>query len=322
MEVQETIKKLQGLDLSKFPYSEIVAQIANAGVIAQLEISLHPGKSIFRARLNEYDEHFYSKCQLTYKPQQFNKTCQRASTPNMTMFYGSVLPEEIKDDETRTVPSYEAIPWLRDKTTSGKRTITYTRWNVTQDIKLIAILQHKNFYDKSSYTRKLMDDFEKFLNQNPDKKDETIAFTTFIASEFAKEVDNSKDYNYLISAAFTESLVKNGYDGVLYPSVRLGGKGFNVALTSKAADMKLQLAVVVECSAYKLFDRTILDNDLQAFLYPNQTFFEFRNVDDEDHVGEEICLKELGVDSIEELNLINNRQEASSHIKTDLSARP
>lgn len=303
-EVLEAIKVLKGLDLSKYPYSEIISQIASTEAIAHLEKSLYPGKSIFRSRLNENDEHFYSKCQLTYKPQQFNKTCQRASTPNMTMFYGSVLPEEIEDgelNETRVVPTYEAIPWLRDKTTKGKRAITYTRWIVTNEIKLIAILQHANFYDKCSYTKKLMADFEKFLNQNPDKSDETIAFTTFIASEFAKEVDSSKDYNYLISAAFTESLTKKGYDGVLYPSVRLDGKGFNVALTPKAADMKLQLTDVVECSAYKLFDKTVLDNDLHVALYPNQTHFEFRNIDDEDHAGEDACLKELGVASIEEL---------------------
>jgi len=303
-DVQKAIDVLKGLDLSKYPYYKIVTQIANAGMIKHLKIGLHPGKSIFRARLNENDEHFFSKSQLTYKPQQFNKTYQRASTPNMTMFYGSVLPEEIEKGElnaVRVVPTFEAIPWLRDKMTKGKKTITYTKWVVTQDIELIAILQHGNFYDKNSFTRKRMNDFSSFLNQNPERKDETIAFTTFMAGEFAKEVDSSKDYDYLFSAAFTESVVKKGYDGVLYPSVRLDGAGFNVALTPQAADMKIQLAVVMECSAYKLYNNTVLDNELQAILYPNQTHFELTKVNDEDHAGEMICLKELGVDSIENL---------------------
>ena len=303
-EVQNAIDILKGLDLSKYPYYDIVTQIANVGIIGHLGVDFHPGKFIYRARLNESDDHYFSKCQLTYKPQQYNKTSQRASTPNMTMFYGSVLPEEVEKgelDEVRVVPTYEAIPWLRDKSTKGIKKITYTKWQVTQDIKLIAILQHGNFYDKSSYTKKLMDDYEASLNQMTDYKDETIAFMTFMANEFAKEVDSSKDYNYLISAAFTETLVKKGYDGVLYPSVRLGGTGFNVALTPQAADMKLQLDVVMECTAYKLFDKTVLDNDFQAILYPNQTHFEFQKVDAEYHAGELTCIKELGLDSIDKL---------------------
>lgn len=303
-EVQTSIKILKELDLSKYPFSDIITQIKNTGNIGHLEVVFHPGKPVFRARLNDTEEGFYSKCQLTYKPQQLNKTCQRASTPNATMFYGSILPDDLKEgelDNARVIASYEAIPWLRDKKVKGKRAITYTKWIVTQDIKLIAILQHGNFYDKSSYTKKLMDDFELFLNQNIDKKEETIAFTTFIASEFAKEVDSSKDYNYLISAAFTESIVSLGYDGVLYPSVQLDGTGFNIALTPKTADTKLQLEVVMECSAYKLFDKIVLDNDLQAILYPNQTNFEYCKVDEKYHAGENDCLKKLGLSSIEEL---------------------
>jgi RES domain len=303
-EVQEAIDNLKKLDLSKYPYYDITTNIASIGLIGHLEITLHPGKYVYRARVHDNDEHFYSKCQLTYKPQQYNKTCQRASTPNMTMFYGSVLPEEIEKgelDEVRVVPTFEASPWMRDKNSKGIKKITYSKWKVTQEIKVIAIIQHGNFYDKSSYTKKLMDEYEAFLSQSPDQKEETISFMSFMASEFAKEVDGSKDYDYLISAAFTETLVKNGCDGVLYPSVRLGGTGFNVAITPEAADQKLQLDVVMECTAYKLLDKTILDNELIATPYPNQTHFLFVAVEDQYHVGQPNCLKELGVTSPDSL---------------------
>jgi hypothetical protein len=303
-EVKDAVEKLKELDLSKYPYYDITNHIANVGSIGQLEITFHPGKFIYRAREHENNDHFMSKCQLTYKPQQYNKTCQRASTPNMTMYYGSVLPEEIEEgelDEVRVVPTFEASPWLRDKKSKGIKKITYTKWIVTQDIKLIGIIQHGNFYDKSSYTKKLMDDYDTFLSQLPDNKEETILFMSYMASEFAKEVDNSKDYDYLISAAFTETLIKNGFDGIMYPSVRLGGTGFNVALTPQTADQKLQLNVVMECTAYKLFDNTVLDNDFIATLYPNQTHFELKEVEEQFHIGISNCIRELGLTSIDEL---------------------
>lgn len=299
---EQAINVLKGLDLTKYPYKEVRKQISNVGVIGHMGITFHLGKSIYRARPNSTDEHFYSKCQLTYKPQQFNKTYQRASTPNMTMFYGSVLPEEFETgelDESRVVPSYEAVSWLRDKATKGHRKITYSIWIVTQDINLIAILQHDKYYDNSSYTRRLMNDFKRFLNDNADKKDETIAFTTFLANQFAKEV--KIDHEYLISAAFTESMVEKGYDGVLYPSVKLGGTGFNVALTPQAADTKLQLGLVVECSAYKYYDKTVLDNDYQAILYPSQSNFELLRIENDDHAGIQECLDQLGLKSINDL---------------------
>ena len=52
-----------------------------------------------------------------------------------------------------------------------------------------------------------------------------------------------------------------GYDGVFYPSVRVGGKGFNIAITPEATK-KLGLYVAGECSIYKLKDHTIIGNDV------------------------------------------------------------
>lgn len=302
-EVSDAIESLKRADLSDYPYKEVSNQIKNVGVIGYMVVTLHEGKSIFRARLNGTNEHFFSKCQLTYKPQQYNKTCQRASTPNRTMFYGSFLPDELLDGELdipRIVTTYEAVPWLRDKTTKGMRAITYSRWILSKDVNLIAILQHKNFYYKSSFTKKLMNEYNNDINGSRNNKEETLAFTTFLANEFAKEV-TSKDYEYLISAVFTESIVDHGFDGVLYPSVRLDGAGFNVAITPQAADTKLNLAVVMECSVYKLFDKTVLDNNLQSVLYQNQTHFDFSPVEIEHSAGLKNCLKALDLETLDDL---------------------
>lgn len=302
-DIYKVIENIKKLDLSQYPYSEIVTQIANAGIIGHIVVTLRPGYPIFRARPNGNGEHFFSKCQLTYKPHQLNTSCQRASLPNTTMFYGSILPEIIVAgdlDNTRVAPTFEAVSWLRDKTTKGHGKVTYSRWVATENLNLMAIVQHKDFLDKSSYIRELMGSYDEFLENNIEKKESSMAFTTFLANEFAKEVKEN-DYEYLISAAYSKFAVDNGFDGVLYPSVKMGGAGLNVALTPEAADMKLQLSLVLECSAYKLYDRTVLDNDYQAILYPNQTHFELIKIDGEEHGGVENCLNELGLKSLDEL---------------------
>jgi hypothetical protein len=202
-------------------------------------------------------------------------------------------------DNPRIIPVYEAIPWMRDKTTKGRRVVTFSKWRVLQDIRLIAIIQHADYYERNSFTKEVADYFSDNLNKMGEHKEEIEIFTTYIASEFAKEI--SHEYEYLISAAFTEQIVNKGFDGVLYPSVQLDGAGFNVALTPQVADTKIQLEVVEECTAYKYFDKCCIDNDYRAILYPNQTHFEFKKEYDY-HAGTDICLQQLGIKSIDDLN--------------------
>jgi len=100
----------------------------------------------------------------------------------------------------------------------------------------------------------------------------------------------------MISALFAELTTKSRLDGVFYPSVRVGGKGFNIAITPKAIK-KLGLYVAGECSIYKLKDHTVVDND--AIVKLKGTEEEFKLVDIERHEKE--CLAKLGVTSIDDL---------------------
>jgi len=92
----------------------------------------------------------------------------------------------------------------------------------------------------------------------------------FFSQEFGKE-DIVNDYDYLISAVFSEIITNDfNYDGILYPSVRMGGEyGYNVAIKPEAVDKKLVLDVIGESTYYKnkgnsisLIEKTFLwDNE-------------------------------------------------------------
>ena len=255
-----------------------------------------------RARPNYNGENFIKSSEYSYKPQEFNKKYQRASTPNMTMFYGCLMPDKPESGEIdpRVIGAFEALPWLRDRTTKGFQKISYGRWVVKSDINVLAIVQHESYYQESSYTRELVDAFKRFTIEHPKMKDETLLISEFFAKEFAKE-DTSNDYDYLLSAAFTQSVVEKGVDGVLYPSVRVGGKGFNVALTPEIANGNLELIVAGECSIYKNFERVFVDLETFAKLEPNQIEFELLPVEAQYHIGEEQSLRRIGLTRMSEL---------------------
>jgi len=302
-EIQNAIDELSKLNLSNYPYEDTKKLLGQLGKFGCVLVTLHQGKTIMRARPNFNDERFISKCQLTYKPQQFNKTFQRASTPNMTMFYGCTIPENLEQgelDNTRIIGVLEALPWLRDKVSKGFQKIIFGRWIVKKDINLIAMVQYESFYNESSYTRELVNNFKRFIKEYPELEEETILISDFFAKQFAK-AETNHDYDYLLSASFAETVINKGPDGVLYPSVRVDGKGFNAAIRPEVADTSLELAVAGECSIYKNREHTFVDNDTIAELKPNQTNFELFPVDAQYHVGEAESLRRIGFNSINEL---------------------
>lgn len=301
MEIDNLISEFKKLDLSKYPEAEIRQLFNNVGKMGHIIVTFHRGKSVMRARQGSG---FTKKSDFSYKPQKFNKTFQRASTPNKTMFYATSIPDELQPgelDNMRVIGVAETIPMLRDKSKSGYEKISFGRWYVEEDINLLAIVHENRFHEESSYTRELVNAYSNFIKSAPKELiQKSLKFQTFLAEEFSKE-EITEDYYYMISAIFTELVVEKGLDGVFYPSVRVGGKGFNIAITPEATK-KLGLYVAGECSIYKLRDHTVVGNDAIIELSGTEEEFELKEI--ENHQKE--CLEQLGVKSIDELKKAGN----------------
>lgn len=299
MEVEQIITKIKELDLSTYPKKEIKDLIKKVGNIGYIIVTFHKDKSVMRARPNYDGERFSKKSDFSFKPQKLNDTYQRASTPNQTMFYATSIPERIEKgelDNMRVVGVAETINMMRDKTKSGYQKISFGKWHVEEDINLLAIIHKETYLKESNYTRELVGAYNSFIKQSPKEfQDKSFKFHNFLADEFSKEVDGN-DYDYIISAIFSEMATNKGFDGVIYPSVRVSGKGFNIAITPKATK-KLGLYVAGECSLYKLKDQAVVGNDAIIELDGKQETFEL--IEMENHEKE--CLEQLGVSSIDEL---------------------
>lgn len=235
---------------------------------------------------------------MSFKPQIFNKTYQRASTPNQTMFYASFLPviPTPLEFNTRIIGALESLPWLRDKTSSGYKRITFGKWIAEEDLNLFAIICKDEFYSENDYTKELVDAYENFIKQEDNLfVEKSLKYQKFIADEFAKGVNDHTDY--MISALFTETVTQNlKIDGILYPSMRVNGKGFNVAIKPESCK-KLGLYVAGECSIYKRKELTVIGNDSIVELDGRTDNFEFIEIPN----YRQNCLEQLGVKSIDEL---------------------
>ena len=301
MKVDEIIKRLKELDLSSYPIDEIRTLLNALGKVGHIIVSYHKGKSIIRVRPNSKFQRFNYVEQLSFKPQKFNTTYQRASTPYKTMFYGCTVannPSKGELDNARAIAPFEAVKWLRDKSKKGYQKITFSRWIVKKDLHLVAIVFKESFYEQNSFTKELVDAYKEiFKSSSPEIIENSMKIQDFLAEEFSKE-DTDNDYEYLISALFSEMCVKKGFDGVFYPSVRVGGMGFNIAISPQATH-KLRLYAAGESSVFKLYDHTVIGNDSILKYIGNRRKLKFKRIIS--HRKE--CLNQLGLKSMDDLYL-------------------
>jgi hypothetical protein len=237
--------------------------LGSFGVIVK---KLHPGKRILRGRINEKPGEYDHVSKVSYKPQEYNKTYMRASTPKQTMFYGSIVPEirsKKEPDTARATILYEISEFARDPESVGEQTVTYSVWEVQEDIELLSLMHYKEFERPTELSKKLQTEFEDFIKKHPEKKESTSDIVEFLGEQYAKMVSPDEDYNYLISACHSEIVSEFGLDGVLYPSVKLAGEGINVAIKPDSVK-KLKLVHVGECTLYKNKKESIMGNDTDA----------------------------------------------------------
>ena len=272
--MNDIIKRFQKLDLTKYPEHEIKDLISEIGVIPVMRSEYHDGKIIYRARANNNEnDDFTNVSDLSFKPQKFNKTYQRASTPNKTMFYGALIPEEkgedIIDDE-RIIGAFEVVDFLRKPSIEkGEQVITYGVWRVNSTISTYSVIHPKIDKLKVQWLKKIATNFYNELEKCPQFKDKTLIVQEYLAKEFSKHVCEGKDYDYMISGLFSNKVCELGVDGILYPSVKMQGTGLNIALTPECVNQKLTLEAAIKCKVYKKCKKVIVNNLKRGTVNPD-----------------------------------------------------
>lgn len=284
--MKKLIKEIRELDLSVYPVDEIFQIFNKIGRIPYVETVYNYPKIIHRARPVNDNEVVNTVSGLKYKPQSSNKTYQRASTPNQTMFYGTVLPENSENDfidNARITGAFESVDFLRNtKIKEGKQKLLFSKWIVKDEIALISIFFMNFRNSKNQWIKKIADEFYKNLGQydyQEIKRYKTAV--NYFAHEFSKVYKNKNDYDYLISAIFSSICLQDSKDGVLYPSVRTFGYGLNVAIKPEIVDSKMEMVSVLECEVFKKNKRIIMNNLRFAKIQDGEKSFNLQEITDD-----------------------------------------
>lgn len=257
------IEQLKQLDLSEYPISQLDSLLTKMGGLAIMLTDYNENiefrKEIERAVNNSKENpEFNTVSRISFKPAEFNKNYLRASTPKNTMFYGSVISEDLEEDEkkyARLVGAAEVSSLMRNSDViDGSSRITFGKWEVVENMSLATIINPLQKYDQP-YLNKLATKYLENLEKVPqDIKENTLEWLAFLSAEFSKNVSSGNNHEYLISSKFTEILTSTSkYDGIVYPSVQAKGYGLCVAIHPRAMS-KLKPIKVLQCKILKTQD--------------------------------------------------------------------
>jgi hypothetical protein len=283
--VKEIIKNLREIDLSIYPIDKIVEQIRQIRWFPVHATEFHVGNVTYRVRPNEDNKSFKNVSDLSYKPEEYNKTFQRASSPGHTMFYGSIIPltnQESELNNGRVIAASEGSKLFRDtKKKNGQEIVTFGMWRFQDTASLATILHPQLEKNISPFAIERAREFMQWLKSQKSKTEVGKLVLEFYAEEFAKLVESGdSDYNYLHSAVLTDFLVSKGLHGVCYPSTRTEGKGINVAISPEFVDAHMRLEGAMECIVTKYEGEIFIKNSKIAWVNAGETELKFKEIED------------------------------------------
>lgn len=265
---------LKNLNLSKIPYEGIIKTISTDIRFLPRTISrLKKDDFIERARINEPDQIFKNKSEISYRNDIENiKTYGRANNLGQSMFYGAISTIEIPDAAITNL--FEISELLRNKSVDSSNFImTIGKWRILETFEVADIV----FSEKVGKSNASINDsynfyLQKIRQDNPREYYKIEYLLEYFANEFAKENIKSH-HDYKISAAFSELIISNGLHGIVYPSVRTDFKGSNIALTKFAVDNFLKLESV---AMFHIIKRKSKLSAINTFVANNSKSFHKR----------------------------------------------
>lgn len=241
MEAKLVIENLSKLNLSAYPVEEIRRLIYTLDISDFILVKLKKGRFVYRIRIDFTKKDINNvNEEMNSLPGTLNYAYKRASTPDIPMFYGWMAEEKpkLKLTAKNIIESIEIPDLIIDKKRISKQSIVISKWKFIDDVDIIAVMSTEVLKNICRLDNSFFLAYEDFNQKTSEKK--AIQLTNYFAKEFSKKRVN-KEYYFLISALFTEYIVKQGISGVVYQNVRRHRSGFKISLNPLIARNSLQL---------------------------------------------------------------------------------
>ena len=158
----------------------------------------------------------------------------RASSDRDPIFYGCISNILKQTEIGLTGISFEASNLLTDKNLKDSEYFAFGRWCPSEDL-TVAVVGLNSPLSKNNSDIQSMLQFQNSIFKDINIKLESIQLAQeFLGTKFSKKVKN--EFEYKISAAYSELIFDLGFDAVLFPSVANRGYVSNIAIHNEIVD--------------------------------------------------------------------------------------
>lgn len=245
--VDQIIKTLASFDLSSCDPQAIIDELRKLGKLALFGLNVKAGQFVVRSRCDESFKNYDCEDQITYiKDRSIIPAYNRASLEGDSIFYGCIPAYNTNDEHHSQVLSVAEVSRIIDQESDQdlEEYATMGKWRVIKDFTACAIAHNKDFMSEDPELKNMHEFFLNMVKQSPEKEYDFIRIAEYLSNEFAKPVQNDRRFEYKISGAFSKIVFAIGGAGVIYPSAKNMGKGFNIALPPSTVDNHLKLEKV------------------------------------------------------------------------------
>lgn len=217
---------------------------------------LYPGAGLIRQRVNNTEREYTHISDLSYPPACCLKSYGRVNLPYQPMFYACSFPSDYYDKSVpppRVVALQETSSFFRDKNESGIERCTVSRWEVINEIELIALPFLAEYQMACNDILNIKEGWSQAMESsivNPEGKELIEYMANEIGKPFDKDVDYFKIANFINYLLNVNEKTK-GAGGIIYPSVPAAGSGFNVALRPSVVDENVKFVGASLCHLLK-----------------------------------------------------------------------
>ena len=212
-----------------------------------IRFNIFCGSGLIRQRVNIKDEDFDKVSELNYPPFDCVTGYERANVPYQPMFYACSFPTDYNDENTpppRVVSLQETSSFFRDKAASGIERSTVSRWEVVEDLELVALPFLADYTMACKDIKTIKNDWNNAVVANRLNQD-GLELVEYMAREIGKTF--TSNVGYFKIANFVNFLLNvnektRSAAGIIYPSVPAAGSGFNVAIKPSVVDKKIRFA--------------------------------------------------------------------------------
>lgn len=261
--MEETIKeKLDGITSALDDIQKLygIFDSIKDQTLPLIGFNLEIGTSIIRQRINKAGRYFKTVSSLSYSPKSENYG--RANIPGHPMFYGCTFAMDTNAPFPRIIALMETSNFAIDETTSGVERSTCGKWEVIRPLKLLAFPFFENYVNPIQDILTIQKKWNEKIKDAKISKD-AYDIVEYMSSEISKKSVQAEDYFKIANFVYYLLYIKNDtkhLDGIIYPSIKAEGEGYNIALKPRSVDTKLKFVAALLCYLVKNEKKSHLDN--------------------------------------------------------------